>query len=53
MSTGAVSSVAAKLRAVALRFQRAAPRVALGQIGTTLLPLVAMVAAMHAGLAHG
>ncbi len=53
MSGGAADSIAGDLRAVALRFQRAAPRAALAQIGTTLLPLVAMIAAMHAGLAYG
>ncbi len=52
-SNGASGSVGGDLRAVTLPFQRAAPRAALTQIGTTLLPLVAMVAAMQAGLAHG
>ena len=53
MSTGGADSAAGELRAVALRFQRAAPRVALAQIGTTLVPLVALIAAMHGGLALG
>ncbi|MBD0272391.1 MAG: hypothetical protein ICV73_10730, partial [Acetobacteraceae bacterium] len=53
MSSGAAGFTAGDLRAIALQFQRAAPRAALAQIGTTLVPLVAMMAAMHAGLAHG
>lgn len=40
-------------RAVAGRFQRALPREALGQIGSTLVPLVALIAAMHGGWALG
>lgn len=43
----------ATLREVALRFQRAEPRTALFQIVTTLPPLAALLAAMHAGLALG
>jgi omega-6 fatty acid desaturase (delta-12 desaturase) len=41
------------LRAVTLAFQRATPRIALFQIGTTIVPLVLAIAAMHAGLAMG
>jgi acyl-lipid omega-6 desaturase (Delta-12 desaturase) len=39
------------LRAVAFRFQRAIPRTALLQLATTFPPLLALIAAMHAGLA--
>lgn len=53
MSTSAAVSAVDDMRAVAARFQRAVPRDALGQIGSTLLPLVALIAAMHAGLALG
>lgn len=41
------------LREVALAFQRAAPRIALLQIATTIVPLVLAIAAMHAALAIG
>lgn len=41
------------LRAVALRFQQAAPRTAFIQIASTLPPLLAMLAAMHVGLTLG
>jgi omega-6 fatty acid desaturase (delta-12 desaturase) len=41
------------LRAVARRFQRAEPRAALVQVGTSVVPLVAAIAAMHAGVALG
>ena len=53
MSTGAAASAVDDLRGVAARFQRSAPRDALAQIGSTLLPLVALLAAMHLGLALG
>jgi omega-6 fatty acid desaturase (delta-12 desaturase) len=41
------------LRAVTLAFQRAAPGVALFQVGTTIVPLLLMMMAMHAALALG
>jgi omega-6 fatty acid desaturase (delta-12 desaturase) len=41
------------LREVVLAFQRAAPGIALYQIGTTIVPLVLAIATMHAGLALG
>ena len=44
---------AASLRKVLARFQDALPHVATGQIVTTILPLIALLAAMHAGLAFG
>ncbi len=47
------ASAGRDLRAVTLGFQRATSRVALVQIGTTILPLVLAIAAMHAGLAMG
>ena len=40
---------AASLREVLARFQDALPHVATGQIVTTILPLIALLAAMHAG----
>lgn len=51
--SGAALGAMKELRDVALAFQRAAPRVALFQLGTTVLPLVLAIAAMHAGLALG
>jgi omega-6 fatty acid desaturase (delta-12 desaturase) len=42
-----------ELRTVALGFQEAIPRIALLQIATTFPPLLALLAAMHAGLALG
>ncbi|WP_149540701.1 fatty acid desaturase family protein [Siccirubricoccus phaeus] len=42
-----------ELRTVALRFQEAAPRTAALQLATTFLPLLALLAAMQAGLALG
>jgi acyl-lipid omega-6 desaturase (Delta-12 desaturase) len=39
------------LRAVASRFQGAIPRTALLQLATTFLPLLVLIATMHAGLA--
>lgn len=42
-----------ELKAVALRFQVPAPRTALAQVATTLLPLLALLAVMQAGLALG
>lgn len=50
---GRAPAEAAELRAVALGFQRATLRIALFQIGTTILPLVLAIAAMHAALAAG
>ena len=44
---------AAALRDVTTHFQRALPRVATRQIVTTLLPLIALIGAMHTGLAFG
>ena len=44
---------AASLREVLARFQGALPHVATGQIVTTILPLIALLVAMHAGLAFG
>lgn len=44
---------ATDLRSTTLAFQRAAPRLALFQIGTTIVPLVLAIAAMHAALAVG
>ena len=44
---------AAGLRDVAARFQGASPRIAMRQIATTILPLIALIGAMHAGLAFG
>ena len=56
-TTGAAAGGAAEggsgLREVALGFQQALPRAAAIQVGTTLVPLVALIAAMHAGLALG
>jgi acyl-lipid omega-6 desaturase (Delta-12 desaturase) len=40
-----------ELRAVTQRFQTAAPRTAAWQRASTILPLLALLAAMHAGLA--
>jgi omega-6 fatty acid desaturase (delta-12 desaturase) len=42
-----------ELRAVTQRFQTAVPRTAAWQLATTFLPLLALLAAMHAGLALG
>jgi acyl-lipid omega-6 desaturase (Delta-12 desaturase) len=42
-----------ELRTVALRFQEAVPRTAALQLATTFPPLLALLAAMHAGLALG
>ena len=53
MSTGVTASAVDDLRGAAARFQRPAARDALAQIGSTLLPLVALLAAMHLGLALG
>jgi acyl-lipid omega-6 desaturase (Delta-12 desaturase) len=44
---------AAELRCIALGFQRPLPRTAFSQLGSTLLPLVGLIATMHAGLANG
>lgn len=44
---------AAELRDIALGFQRPLPGTALGQLASTLPPLVGLIAAMHAGLANG
>jgi omega-6 fatty acid desaturase (delta-12 desaturase) len=44
---------AAGLREVAARFQGALPHVAIRQIATTILPLIALIAAMHVALAFG
>ena len=44
---------AASLREVLARFQGALPHVATGQIVTTILPLIALLVAMHARLAFG
>jgi fatty acid desaturase len=44
---------AAGLREVLARFQEALPHVAAWQIVTTILPLIALLVAMHAGLAFG
>ena len=44
---------AASLREVLARFQGALPHVATGQIVTTILPLIALLVAMHVGLAFG
>ena len=44
---------AADLREVARGFQSAMPNAAFGQICSTVVPLVALIAAMHAGLAAG
>ena len=38
---------AAELRHIALGFQRPLPRTAFGQLGSTLLPLVGLIATMH------
>jgi omega-6 fatty acid desaturase (delta-12 desaturase) len=43
----------ASFREVLARFQGALPLVATGQIVTTILPLIALLVAMHAGLAFG
>lgn len=53
MNASMAASALDDLRGVAARFQRPAPRDALAQIGSTLLPLVALLAAMHLGLALG
>lgn len=50
---GGATGDAKDLRDVALAFQRAASRPALMQIGTTIVPLVLALIAMHAGLAAG
>lgn len=42
-----------ELRAVTQRFQMAMPRIAAWQLASTFLPLLALLAAMHAGLALG
>ena len=42
-----------ELRTVALRFQEAIPRTALLQVAATFPPLLALLAAMHVGLALG
>jgi acyl-lipid omega-6 desaturase (Delta-12 desaturase) len=42
-----------ELRTVTQRFQRAVPRTAGRQLASTFLPLLALLAAMHAGLALG
>ena len=44
---------AASLREVLARFQDPLPHVATWQIVTTILPLIALLVAMHAGLAFG
>ena len=44
---------AASLREVLARFQEPSPHVATWQIVTTILPLIALLVAMHAGLAFG
>src|SRR5690349_5244212 len=44
---------AASLREVLARFQEPLPYVARRQIITTILPLIALLAAMHVGLAFG
>ena len=44
---------AASLREVLARFQGASPRVATGQVVTTILPLIVLLGVMHAGLAFG
>ena len=44
---------AASLREVLVRFQDPLPNVATWQIVTTILPLIALLVAMHAGLAFG
>ena len=41
------------LRAVALRFQEPLPAVALRQVGTTLVPLIALLGTMYGGMALG
>jgi fatty acid desaturase len=46
-------SDAASLREVLVRFQDPLPHVAARQIVTTILPLIALLVAMHAGLAFG
>jgi fatty acid desaturase len=43
----------ASLREVLARFQDPLPHVATRQIVTTILPLIALLVAMHAGLAFG
>jgi omega-6 fatty acid desaturase (delta-12 desaturase) len=43
----------AGLREVAARFQGALPHIAIRQIVTTIVPLIALIAAMHTGLAFG
>jgi omega-6 fatty acid desaturase (delta-12 desaturase) len=50
-STGAVD--AGELHDVVARFQQALPHVAFWQIATTVLPLIALLTAMHTGLAFG
>ncbi len=44
---------AAGVREVVARFQDAMPGVAIGQICSTILPLLVLIAAMHAGMAFG
>ena len=46
-------TAAGSLREVLARFQHSLPHVATGQILTTILPLIALLVAMHAGLAFG
>ena len=42
-----------ELRVVTQRFQKVVPRTALWQLASTFLPLLAVLATMHAGLALG
>src|SRR5690349_11897495 len=42
-----------ELRMVTQRFQRAVPRTAAWQLASTFLPLLALLTAMHAGIALG
>lgn len=53
VTNGAPNAALGDLRAVALRFQQAMLRPAVAQLGSTLLPLVALLAAMHLGIAVG
>ncbi|WP_246526348.1 fatty acid desaturase family protein [Plastoroseomonas hellenica] len=52
-ANGASNAAAGDLRAAALQFQQAMPGAAIGQLGSTLVPLVALLVAMHYGLAVG
>lgn len=50
---GTPSAASSRLRAAASRFQVASTRSALGQIASTILPLLLLLGVMHAGAAFG